>query len=182
MPASTAKRTETAQRRAAAVAMKIGGASFEEIAERIPAYKGNAKTASKDLWRAMKAAEKLQADKVNELRQIQAARLERMHAEVWPMVTNDLHCEDCEHGRIDPTAKLRAIETGLKIGAEYRKLHGLDRPTVTQITGPDGGRLELEVPQLNELQKLIQAAGDQPPVDQTPQAPVPGEDAGGQEG
>lgn len=172
MSASKAQQAETAQRRAAAIAMKIAGASFEEIAEAIPGYNGNPKAASKDVWRAMKQAQKLQSDRAEELRQMQAARLERLHAEIWPMVTGELHCDDCEQGRIDPTAKLRAIETDLKIGSEYRKLFGLDKPVVTQISGPGGGPIELEIPQLKELEALIQAAGD----------PVPDEDAGGQEG
>lgn len=169
MPASTAQRAKTATRRAAAIQMKLSGADFEEIADTLE-Y-ANAKAASKDVWRAMKAAQKLEAARVTELRQVQFSRLERMHAETWPLVTNTVHCEDCEAGRIDPASKLKAIETTLKIGAEMRKLLGLDQPTVTQITGPGGGRLELEVPQLNELEALIKAVGD----------PAPGKDADGRE-
>lgn len=47
--------------------------------------------------------------------------------------------------------RLAAVDRIVKIDRELRQLHGLDAPTRTEISGPDGGPVKLDVDPADEI-------------------------------
>jgi hypothetical protein len=70
---------------------------------------------------------------LDDLRDLQDARLERLFAEAWRAA---LTAED-------PQIKLAGIDRAVKLMERQARLHGLDAPARTEISGPQGGPIEL---------------------------------------
>lgn len=154
MPASKAQRAATAQRRAQAIALRLAGMDYQTIAERLGYADRGA--ASKDVYRALEANLEAEAAAAATLRELEVQRLDRMQAAAWAKAAK---------------GDLKAIETVLKIIDRRARLLGLDRPARTEITGADGGPLQIEAVDLAELERLINLAGGTTPGDENPQEP-----------
>lgn len=109
MTASKAAQAATAQRRAQAVQMRVAGVSWDLIASRL-GYSGKA-AACKDVTRALERARAETAEATEQLRQLEAARLDRLQAGLWTSAC---------------AGDTRAVDVALKIIDRRVKLLGLD--------------------------------------------------------
>lgn len=101
-------------RRTQAVTLRLAGLTYEQIAER--AGYGDRHAARNTVMRALREVE---AENVQELRQVENARLERATAAIWPKVL---------------AGDVRALEAWLKVSERLSKLNGLDAPTQVAIS------------------------------------------------
>ncbi|WP_333746007.1 hypothetical protein [Streptomyces sp. IBSBF 2950] len=152
MPASKAQRAATAHRRSQAIALRLAGMDYATIAERLDYADRGA--ASKDVHRALEANLEAESAAVATLREIEVQRLDRLQAAAWAKAAK---------------GDLKAIETVLKVIDRRAKLLGLDRPARTEITGADGGPLQIEAVDLAELERLITLTDDAAPDVQAPE-------------
>lgn len=131
-----AQAVNIAQRRAEAVDMRIAGASFKAIAEKL-GYK-TASAACQDIGRALEQAVAEQTRSVEAYREEELQRLDALLSEAWAILKRD-HLT-VSHGRVvydDTTGKpilddgptLAAIDRILKIQERRSKYLGLDAPT-----------------------------------------------------
>lgn len=112
MPPSLAKRAETADRRAKAIALRIAGHEWEDIAEQLGyASRGAAHT---EVTRALKANKVAEAEQVENLRYVTGLRLDRLQAAMWPQAIK---------------GDTRSADVCLKIIQQRCKLYGLEAPT-----------------------------------------------------
>jgi hypothetical protein len=151
MPASKAQQALTAKRRANAIALRLAGMDYETIAQRLEYSSAGA--ASKDLCRTLRAYREEEEAKVEEWRQLEGQRLDRLQAAAWAKAVK---------------GDLKAIETVLKIISQRSKLLGLDMPVRTEVSGPGGGAVQLGHVGIAELRDLIRTAGDPDDEDDEP--------------
>ncbi|MFF4409825.1 hypothetical protein [Streptomyces sp. NPDC001404] len=138
MPASKAQRAATAQRRAQAIALRLAGMDYQTISERLGYADRGA--ASKDVHRALESALEAESAAAETLRELEVQRLDRMQAAAWAKAAK---------------GDLKAIETVLKVIDRRARLLGLDKPARTELTGADGGPLQVEAVDFAELERLI---------------------------
>lgn len=135
MPASRAKRADTAKRRSEAIDMRMAGASYQKIADTLGYTSRGA--ACQDISRALEQAVAEQTRSVEAYREEELQRLDLLLAEAW-RVLKRTHVT-VSHGRIvrdeddqpieDDAPTLSAIDRVLKIQERRSKLLGLDAPT-----------------------------------------------------
>lgn len=53
----------------------------------------------------------------------------------------------------------QAVDRAVRIIERSSRLLGLDRPARTELSGPDGGAVQVETAGLDELERLINLAG-----------------------
>ena len=109
-----------AEREKQAVQMRIAGADYQTIADALGMVKSGAYKAVK---RALEKTRKDTAESVEELRQVEAHRLERLIVSAMPQAIK---------------GDVQSIEVVRKLSESLRKLHGLDAPAKTDITS--GGK------------------------------------------
>lgn len=120
----------TSRSAASAVALRLAGASYTEIAEAL-GFESDARARSaveRDL--AARAAD-ADPDKRELLRAQSAARLERLLRGVWAKATNP---NDPEH--------IPAVRTALSIIDRHTRLYGLDAPTEVTVHTPAASEIE----------------------------------------
>lgn len=130
MPASKAQRAATAERRAKAVAMRLAGADYETIAQKLGYY--NRGAAYNDINRALEANVAEQRRSAEILRQEELQRLDRLQAGAWMAAASG-----------DP----KAIDVVLKIIDRRCKLLGLDAPVRHEVITLDA--VDAEIARLN---------------------------------
>ncbi|MTE20300.1 hypothetical protein F0L17_14515 [Streptomyces sp. TRM43335] len=114
MPASKAQRAATAERRSKAIAMRIGGADWQTIADALD-YSDRA-AAHKDVTRALEANRKAEAAQVEEMRDIETQRLDRLQAAFWPKaLKGDTKAAEIVRRCIMDRAKLQGTTTPEKV-------------------------------------------------------------------
>lgn len=129
MPASKAQRAQTAERRKNAIAMRLAGADWDLIKDKLGyASRGAAHT---DVQRALDANLAELRDNAETLRQVANMRLERLLMVVFPMALR---------------GDLKAFEQARGIIADQRKLNGLDEPTKHEVVSI--GAIEAEIAKL----------------------------------
>lgn len=132
MPASKAQRAQTAERRKNAIAMRLAGADWDLIREKLGyASRGAAYT---DVQRAFETAQAEMRENVATLRHVTNLRLERLLMVVYPMALR---------------GDLKAFEQARGIIADQRKLNGLDEPTKHEHLHL--GAIEAEIAKLEAL-------------------------------
>lgn len=154
MPPSKAQKAVTAKRRAQAITLRLAGMDFDTIAERLDYSSRGA--ATKDFWRAVEANRLEEAQAVENLREVEGTRLDRLQAAVWAKAVQ---------------GDLKAVETVLKVIAQRSRLFGLDAAIKAEVSGPDGGAIPLGNGSLLELNKLIEIAGQSGTVEELTAAP-----------
>jgi hypothetical protein len=152
MPASKAQRASTSKRRAQAIALRLAGMDYQTIADRLDYSSRGA--ASKDVHRALEENLEAESAAAQTLRELEVQRLDRMQAAAWAKAAK---------------GDLKAIETVLKVIDRRCRLLGLDKPARAEITGADGGPLQVETVDLAELEALITLI-DEPPAEPGPAA------------
>lgn len=146
MPPSKVKQALVSKRRAQAIALRMAGMDYATIAERLD-Y-GSPQAASKDLFRALRSYREEEEAKVEEWRQLESQRLDRLQAAAWAKALK---------------GDLKAIETVLKVISQRSKLLGLDMPLRTEVSGPNGGAVPVGPVGIAQLRELIRTAGDPDP-------------------
>lgn len=154
MPPSKAQKAQTAERRRKAITLRLAGMDWQSIADQLGYADRGA--ACKDVNRALEANLAEQSQAADTLREVETLRLDRLQAAAWPSAVK---------------GDLKAIETVLKVIDRRVKLQGLDMPLRAELSGPDGGPMQLQHANLDKLYDLIDAAGeDDPDDDLTPTA------------
>jgi hypothetical protein len=118
------------ERRRKVVQLRLAGVSFPEIGRKIAAEYGRGATdpaalARVDWQRAREKSRRLTEDSVEELREIQFDRLERVLSGVWGNAVK---------------GDTKAADTATRVIAQICKLKGLDPPTQVQLST----RIEME--------------------------------------
>ena len=118
MSASTAQRAATSERRARACALRIAGADWQTIADRLGyASRGAAHT---DVTRSLAAHRETEATQAEELRQLTVARYDRLQAAYWPTALQ---------------GDYRAAEIVLRCLAGRARIEGIDAPAQIEHSG-----------------------------------------------
>lgn len=116
-----------AVRDAQALDLRRAGASYDQIAKQLGfAQKSGA---HHSVMRALKAALAARDETATEMRELEAQRLNAYLLGIY---------QKAIHG--DP----KAIEVALKLSERMAALYGLDAPKRSEITGADGGPIEME--------------------------------------
>ncbi|MET0416044.1 MAG: hypothetical protein ABW022_08490 [Actinoplanes sp.] len=159
MPASRAKRADTARRRSEAIAMRMAGHTFEQIAQALGYTSRGA--ACQDITRALETAVVEQARSVEAYREEELQRLDALLAEAWAVLKRQ-HLT-VSHGRViyddstgepilDDAPTLSAIDRILKIQERRAKFLGLDAPQRHEVVTVDA--VDAEIARLTaELQR-----------------------------
>jgi len=154
MPASRAKRADTAQRRRKAIDMRMAGASYQQIADELGYNSRGA--ACQDVTRALETAVVEQARSVEAYREEELQRLDVLLAEAWAVLKRQ-HIT-VSHGRtiyddrtgeplLDDGPVLTAIDRILKIQERRAKFLGLDAPQRHEVVSVDA--LDAEIQKLH---------------------------------
>ncbi|MER5780189.1 hypothetical protein ABT104_00460 [Streptomyces mobaraensis] len=104
--------------------------------------------ASRDLREALEERAAALGDSTDHLRQLMMERLERLF---FPMYRQAIRDGDYQ-----------AVDRAVRIIERECRLLGLDQPTRTEVSGPDGAPVQVEAGTLEELERLIGLAGGQP--------------------
>lgn len=126
------------QRRAQAVELRIQGATFDQIAEKVGyTDKSAAYTAVR------KAVQRIGREQAEELYDIDMARLERLLAAVWPKaMEGDLHAVDRVLSIMQRRARMLGYD-GITITTEQSSASAdTSVPSLADLLGTDGGELE----------------------------------------
>jgi hypothetical protein len=111
VPASRAQRAKTADRRAKAIALRLAGTEWEQIANAL-GY-ANRSAACKDVSRALESALAEQTANAEVLRETELMRLDRIQRGLWPAAI---------------AGDTRAADTALRVIDRRVRLLGLDVP------------------------------------------------------
>ncbi|MCY0929463.1 hypothetical protein OTB20_25335 [Streptomyces sp. H27-H1] len=102
--------------------------------------------ACKDVSKALAERSTVLDDSADELRKLMVERLERLFFGVYRSAIRN--------------GDLQAVDRAVRIIERSSHLLGLNRPVRTEVSGPDGGAVQVEATGLEELQRLIALAGD----------------------
>jgi hypothetical protein len=185
MPYSKAKQAEVADRRAQLVKLRLAGVKFDDPRILNLGYSSR-QAASKDMIRALEEHREEEAAAVSAYRQQEnerldgeLERLESLEAAAHTVLRNRhimvnngrviLH-PDTNEPMEDDAPVLQAIDRLVKIedarrrnGERRAKLNGLDMPVKAEVTGADGGPLQLGPATTAELETLIGLGSTAPP-------------------
>lgn len=126
---------KTAERRARALDMRKDGATYEAIGKEL---KISAQAAWKIVTKYLKQAREQTDESVSDLRDMMKRRLLEANESLAPKIREGDH---------------KAIDTYIRLQARLAALHGLDAPTKTELSGPNGGPIETQAAAL-DLSKL----------------------------
>ncbi len=144
MGVSSAKRAQVAVRRSRAIAMRLEGRSYDQIAQEL-GYSSRA-TACKDVTRATEIAILEQRAGVEVLREQELMRLDQLWQEVWRVLKTEHYVlsqgriveraqsDGTVAGLLDDGPVLQAIDRLLKIQERRSKYLGLDAPVRHEVT------------------------------------------------
>ncbi|WP_327358454.1 hypothetical protein [Streptomyces sp. NBC_01304] len=126
MAASKAQQAKTAKRRALAVDMRLAGKQFQTIADTL-GYASPA-AAHMDIKRALEANRKQVEQAAEELRSVEAMRLDQLQEAVWGTALK---------------GEVKAVEVALKVIDRRVKLFGLDAPQHVALSGSNGEPIQI---------------------------------------
>lgn len=154
MAASRAHQHAVAKRRSALARLRRQGVRYDD--ERIIALGyASADAARRDMNRALTQAREEEAVEVGAYRQLENERLDELLQAAWPQATKPQPVLDKEGEVVAMTIDMRAVDTVLRLMDRRAKLNGLDMPAKTELTGADGGPLQMSKATTAELEALI---------------------------
>lgn len=121
MPGETPdqERHRVEQRRKQAMQLRLAGVDLATIAETVPGY-SSADHVSMDLIRARQRSKAQLDESVEDLRELQLQRLERLLAATWPKaVKGDTKAVDTASRLIERICKLKGLEAPTQIQLEH---------------------------------------------------------------
>jgi hypothetical protein len=171
MAASKLKQDETTVRRTKLLKLRREGVRYDD--ERILAlgYKDTG-SARKDLVRALRIHRDEEAAEVGVYRQQENERLDALLEAAWPRATEPSPVFDKNGEIVSHELDMRAVDTVLRLMDRRAKLNGLDMPVKAEVTGADGGPLQLGPATTAELEALI---GLTPPASGNQRSDTPGD-------
>lgn len=126
--APTAPRKVTAAaRRAQALALRIGGLSFQAIGDKLGVTK---QAAHALVVNALRDTNAQTAEAADELRRLELERLDTAQAAIWEAVLK---------------GDVQAVDRFVRISKRRGELTGIDAPTKSEIAGADGGPLTVRI-------------------------------------
>lgn len=134
-----------------ALALRISGLSYREIARRVTTQNGTGigvATAHLLVTEALEAVIDRNTDQAQVALRLELERLDAMIVKLWPKVKD---------GGVVPPLEVGVANTLIRIGERRAKLLGLDAPTRWEGSGPDGGAIPLSVNPALDLSKLSNA-------------------------
>jgi hypothetical protein len=154
MPASRAQRAITAERRAQLIRLRLEGVAYDDDRILRLGY-SSSRSASKDFIRALEERRDEQAAAASVYRQQENERLDALLEAVWPAATtpSPIYAKDGTY--IGEAVDMKAVDTVLKLMDRRAKLNGLDMPVKAEVSGPDGGPLQMGPATSAELEALI---------------------------
>ncbi|MEV5703009.1 hypothetical protein AB0L55_36705 [Streptomyces anthocyanicus] len=163
MPWSKLKQDEVAVRRTALLKLRREGIRYDD--ERILALGYNSPaTARSDLKRALEAHRDEEAAEVSIYRQQENERLDALLEAAWPAATTPKAIRNKEGDVVGEEIDMRAVDTVLRLMDRRAKLNGLDMPVKAEITGANGGPLQMSQASNAELEAIMNA-GPGPALD-----------------
>ncbi|MEN8649062.1 hypothetical protein ABCR94_00030 [Streptomyces sp. 21So2-11] len=110
-----------------------------------PTAKRLIELACKDVSKALIERTTALDENTDELRQLMVERLERLFFTVYRSAIRN--------------GDYQAVDRAVRIIERSSRLLGLDRPVRTELSGPEGGAVQVETTGLGELERLISLAG-----------------------
>lgn len=154
MPWSKLKMDEVTVRRTKLLALRREGVRYDD--ERIAALGySSPDSARKDLKRALDAHRTAEAAEVAVYRQQENERLDALLEAAWPQATQPSPIRDKEGNVVGEELDMRAVDTVLRLMDRRAKLNGLDMPAKAEVTGANGGPLQMSQATTAELEALI---------------------------
>ena len=155
------KLDEVVVRRTALLKLRREGVRYDD--ERIEALGYSSPDAArKDLSRALEAHRNEEAAEVGIYRQQENERLDALLEAAWPRATQPSPVFDKDRNVVGEELDMRAVDTVLRLMDRRAKLNGLDMPVKAEVTGADGGPLQLGPASAAELEALIRLGGGKP--------------------
>lgn len=150
MPASKAQQAITAERRTKALALRVSGANWEDIAAQL-GYSDRA-AAYKDVERALTQRKREQAAQADLAAALELERLDAMERAAWAVLRRRhitisqgrVMRDECDEPIEDDAPTLDAIDRLLKIQVRRAKLLGLDAPAKVEVITLDAIDREIE--------------------------------------
>jgi hypothetical protein len=133
----------------------------------------------RDLTRALEAHRDEEAAEVGIYRQQENERLDELLEAAWPRATQPSPVFDKEGNLIGEELDMRAVDTVLRLMDRRAKLNGLDMPAKAEITGANGGPLQMSQASDAELEAIMNAGPAPAPNDDED---APGEQPGDSSG
>ena len=151
---SQLKRDEVTVRRTKLLALRRQGVRYDD--ERVEALGYSSPSAARrDLTRALEAHRQEEEAEVATYRQQENERLDALLEAAWPRATQPSPVLNKDGEVIDQALDMRAVDTVLRLMDRRAKLNGLDMPTKAEVTGADGGPLQMSQATSAELEALI---------------------------
>ncbi|MFF7795555.1 hypothetical protein [Streptomyces sp. NPDC007991] len=151
---SKLKLDEVAVRRTKLLKLRREGVRYDD--ERVAAIGYSSPDAArKDLHRALEAHRDAEAAEVSIYRQQENERLDALLEAAWPRATQPTPVFDKERNIVGEEIDMRAVDTVLRLMDRRAKLNGLDMPAKAEVTGADGGPLQMSKATTAELEVLI---------------------------
>lgn len=121
------RRVTTAERKKSALALRIGGLSFQAIGDKL----GVTRQAAHSLVvNALRDTNAQTAEAADELRRLELERLDTAQAAIWEAVLK---------------GDVQAVDRFVRISKRRGELTGIDAPAKSEIAGADGGPLTVKV-------------------------------------
>ena len=155
MAVNKIKAADVAERRAKLIKLRREGVPFEDPRILKDLEYGTRGAATKDFYRAICARRDEQAAEASAYRQEENERLDALLAAAWPMATELRPVFNKDGEEVAQSIDLKAVDTVLKLMDRRAKLNGLDMPVKAEVTGADGGPLQLGSATAAELEALI---------------------------
>lgn len=149
---------EVSARRAKLIRLRREGVRYDDPRILDLGYSDSG-AARKDVIRALERNRAEEAAEVGVYRQQENERLDALLAAVWDKATTPSPVFDKDHEIVDHVIDLKAVDTVLKLMDRRAKLNGLDMPQRTELSGPEGGAIPFGAGSLDELNTLIEFAG-----------------------
>ena len=151
---SRLKLDEVTVRRTKLLALRRQGVRYDD--DRVAALGYSSPNAARrDLNRALEAHRQEEAAEVSIYRQLENERLDELLEAAWPRATQPSPVLNKDGEVIDQVLDMRAVDTVLRLMDRRAKLNGLDMPTKAEVTGADGGPLQMSQATSAELEALI---------------------------
>jgi hypothetical protein len=148
------KLDEVVVRRTALLKLRREGVRYDD--ERVEALGYSSPDAArKDLHRALEAHRNEEAAEVGIYRQQENERLDALLEAAWPRATQPSPVFDKEGNIVSEELDMRAVDTVLRLMDRRAKLNGLDMPAKAEVTGANGGPLQMSQATTAELEALI---------------------------
>ncbi|MFC8339274.1 hypothetical protein ACFUJX_20000 [Streptomyces rubiginosohelvolus] len=133
---------ETAARRAKLLALRRQGIRFDDPRIMGLGY-ASAAAARKDLTRALQNHHDEEAAEAKVYRQQENERLDALLEAIWDKATTPSPVFNKDREIVAEEIDLRAVDTVIKLIERRAKLNGLDMPVKAELSGPDGGPMQL---------------------------------------